>query len=80
MNTERAGEEEGTHSDHFSAADREGLLAGRQAGRPTVYGRWFCSSHEGRAAPRVSRPHHLFTWTPWCRPGRPRRDGGGDAK
>lgn len=32
MNTERAGEEEGTHSDHFSAADREGLLAGRQAG------------------------------------------------
>lgn len=49
MNTERAGEEEGTHSDHFSAADREGLLAGRQAGLLCTAGGFAVLT---RAAPR----------------------------
>lgn len=51
MNTERADEEEGTHSDHFSAgaADREGLLAGRQAGLLYTAGGFAVLT---RAAPR----------------------------
>jgi hypothetical protein len=51
---------------------RSGGFAGRQAGRPTVYRPVVLQFSRGPCRGWVGR----IIWTPWCRPGRPRRDGG----